>query len=70
MKHQTNMRLTSEARRWLTREAKRLKVSQADIVEMCRIKAERESDYIKECAEIDGKTPDEAEIEYRAWWGL
>lgn len=70
VKHQTNLRLTTDARKWLAREAGRLGVSQADVVEMCRIKAERESVFIQECAERDGKTQAEAEIEFRAWWGL
>ena len=70
MKHQTNLRLTTESRKWLAKEADRLGVSQADLVEMSRIKAEREAAFIQECAERDNKTPAEAEIEYRSWWGL
>jgi hypothetical protein len=71
-KHNTNMSLTTETRLWLEKKAKELglKGGRSEMVETIVKKVDREHEFIKECAEREGLTPEEAEINSRKFWGF
>ena len=71
-KHNTNLSLTNSERKWLSDEAKRLKLKggRSELVGMMIKKLDGEHDFIKECALTEGLTPLQAEIKHKEYWGL
>lgn len=71
-KHNTNFSLSSETRDWLSEKAKELglKGGRSEMVETIVKKVDREHEFIKECAEREGLTPEEAEVKSRKFWGF
>lgn len=64
------MVMSPEGKKRAQKTAKKLDVSLSVLSEAALKRLSDEHDFIKESAELQGKTPEELEIEFIKFWGL